>query len=634
MADHEILKFGSGVHNRADNEDTPKDSAKDALNWITIDERIELARGKVTVGDEGAAGSVPAIHVGYKATGAAILWRKTGTKIQYFNGTAWIDVVTGLGADDLYVFTNYSSLTGAWTFAGGPGGLFKFANANPGDYIQLYTTTDFFCGFPLIDKARMYMWGIAKDPTSLYRSFIDAQRSGVSFTTVTNENLASGNGSQTVFSGTLSFKSGQPKRNCGLVTIKCTDGSGETFSDDKNGNLKGSAGGTGTINYITGAWSVTFVTVPTNSANNIKADYVWENSTSKGVADFSYSATRLEGEGDVIRQDEGGDAIQQLVIGIDGNYYSIKKQSAYQHKYSDDDKTFNNQVVRRNIGVLTRKSAVTTGRGVVFINTANPDRPQLTVLEKNPLGDDILATELIPHFAWEQFDYSDAVMETYGQFIVLSCRADGSNVNDRMLVIDISKNAVDITNYGVKSLAKDSGNLYGGSPHTQTIYKILNGFDDDSFAIQNFWKSKDETYKTRRLKKYRRLRYRGDIDPEQYVEVYMDFDGTGYQLVGTIRGNASYVDQNNPGAVGSVMVGDGAVGGEGLTTTVFPFEMELKAKKIPKFRRRSVQFIAKGIGYVSIKESVDFDILTFEDRMPKRFRQKQNVSLDGTEVDQ
>ncbi len=64
MADHEIKKFGSGVHNREDNEDTPKDSAKDSLNWITIDGRIELARGKVTVGAGGPAGACPAIHVG------------------------------------------------------------------------------------------------------------------------------------------------------------------------------------------------------------------------------------------------------------------------------------------------------------------------------------------------------------------------------------------------------------------------------------------------------------------------------------------------------------------------------------------------------------------------------------------
>ena len=335
----------------------------------------------------------------------------------------------------------------------------------------------------------------------------------------------------------------------------------------------------------------------------------------------------------MIRQDEGGDAVQQLVIGIDGNYYSLKKQSAYQHKYSDDDTTFNNQVVRRNIGVFTRRSAVTTGRGVVFINTANPDRPQLTVLEKNPLGDDILATELIPHFAWEKFDYSDTFMETYGQFIVLSCRSQGSIVNDRTLVIDIVKNTVDITNFGMKSLAKDSGILYGGSPYTETVYKILNGFDDDGYVLQNNWDSKDETYEVNRLKKYRRLRYRGQIDPSQYVEVYANFDGAGYSLVGTIRGDATYVNRSSPSSVGTTMVGEAAVGGDGATQ-VYPYEMQIKAMKIPKFRRRSIRFVAKGIGYVSVMEGIDWDILTYEDKLPKVFRQKEHISLDGKQINQ
>ena len=633
MADHEISQFISGVHNRNDAEDTPKDSSKDSLNWVTIDGHIELARGKVTVGVEGAAGSCPAIHIGYKVSGIAILWRKISTKIQYYNGSTWVDVVTGLNASDIYVFANYSSLTGAYTFAGGPSGLFKFANANPGNYIQLYTSTDFYTGYPLVDKARMYMWGIVKDQTSLYRSRIDVQRAGVSFTQVSNENIGTGNGSQVTFFGTLVFKATYQKADCALVTIKCTDGGGEIFSDDKNGNLKGNAGGIGTINYITGAWSVTFVTVPLSVSNNIQANYIWQDSTSKGVADFSYSSPRVAGEGDVIRQDEGGDAIQQLVIGIDGNYYSLKKQSAYQHKYSDDDTTFNNQVVRRNIGVFTRKSAVTTGRGVVFINTANPDRPQLTVLEKNPLGDDILATELISHFAWEKFDYSDAFMETYGQFVVLSCRAQGSIVNDRMLIIDIVKDTVDITNYGMKCLAKDSGVLYGGSPYTETIYKILNGFDDDGYVIQNNWDSKEESYGVNRLKKYRRLRYRGQIDSAQYVEVYANFDGTGYTLIGTIRGNATYVNRTSPSSVGTTMIGEAAVGGDG-PALIYPFEMQIKAMKIPKFRRRSIRFVAKGMGYVSIMESIDWDILTYEDKLPKVYRQKEHISIDGKKVDQ
>jgi len=37
---------------------------------------------------------------------------------------------------------------------------------------------------------------------------------------------------------------------------------------------------------------------------------------------------------------------------------------------------------------------------------------------------------------------------------------------------------------------------------------------------------------------------------------------------------------------------------------------------------------------VSIMESVDWDILTYEDKLPKLYRQKQHVSLDGEQVNQ
>jgi len=63
--------------------------------------------------------------------------------------------------------------------------------------------------------------------------------------------------------------------------ISVTDGT-ETFKDDRNGNMVGDLGGTGTVNYATGAVSVTFVTAPTNS-QAITTTYYWEDSTSTGI---------------------------------------------------------------------------------------------------------------------------------------------------------------------------------------------------------------------------------------------------------------------------------------------------------------------------------------------------------------
>src|ERR1700716_4079005 len=54
----------------------------------------------------------------------------------------------------------------------------------------------------------------------------------------------------THYAGTLSAVSG--KKTCMYVAIK--EAVGETLTDDRNGNLVGNAGSTGTINYATGAY--------------------------------------------------------------------------------------------------------------------------------------------------------------------------------------------------------------------------------------------------------------------------------------------------------------------------------------------------------------------------------------------
>ena len=52
----------------------------------------------------------------------------------------------------------------------------------------------------------------------------------------------------------------------------------------------------------------------------------------------------------------------------------------------------------------------------------------------------------------------------------------------------------------------------------------------------------------------------------------------------------------------------------------------MKLKKVPKFRNRQMKFVALGIGYLDIDSQMDLDIDEYEQKIPARFRQKENVS--------
>jgi len=89
-------------------------------------------------------------------------------------------------------------------------------------------------------------------------------------------------------------------------TITITDGT-ETFTDDGEGVLDGSSTGTGTINYTTGAISITFAVAPGEDAV-ISADYQYVPS---GVV---YTGT--------IDQIDG---VTPLSLGADDSYYGISR---------------------------------------------------------------------------------------------------------------------------------------------------------------------------------------------------------------------------------------------------------------------------------------------------------------------
>jgi type IV pilus assembly protein PilY1 len=168
--------------------------------------------------------------------------------------------------------------------------------------------------------------GVSPDARTIY--FPD-----VTVTGVTSEVLATGDGLETAFSGTLA------NHPLTATTITITD-QAETFTDKHTDELEGSLGGTGTINRFTGAYEITFNSPP-GSGVPINASYSYYtasktlkafNTTNVSNAMLGLDAEYVEGEGytyDLENDDDfdesDGDWLVQWVRGYsDGS--STKKE--------------------------------------------------------------------------------------------------------------------------------------------------------------------------------------------------------------------------------------------------------------------------------------------------------------------
>lgn len=625
--DHSIPAFISGVHNLIDPENIPKDAAQDAMNFLTQDGREVLVGGRELLGAAGTVGGTTGFHKGYKVNGDAVIYAKRGTKIQYWDGSAWQDSITGLSATDEYSFSNYSSLAGAFTYVNGPSAYYKIVNSHPGSPVSVYNSSKNFYGYIKIDKGRTLLWNRAKDKTGLYGSWIDRQDSTV-YTTVSAEALGSLGSSS--YSGTLAFKGGGAARTCFGVSISSSVAAGaETFTDGYDGTLTSNRGGTGTVNYATGAYSVTFSDTTTAA---VTGAYQWEDVTSHGVADFTKSSTRVAGEGFQVPQDEGGDAILNVEFGSDGAYYSLKENSAYRLAIAEDDLSIDNQVFHRQMGLPYFRASVSTNKGIFFVNTYNPTKPEITLLQQSTVSNTLFPKILFKHFKFSNYAYDRCSIGSFDRWMAIFCRTPGSSVNDTMLMCDVERNTVDIVGYGGNMAVQDGDGFYVADSVTTSVYKVFSGFDDLQSPVDAYWIGKNELLGTDSLKKTRRLRFKGYIDPDQSVEVYINTDSQGWALAGTIVGGASYVSATDSQAIGGRAVGSGLIGGDGVEDA-YSYFMEIKART-GKYRTIAVKLVPRGYGYFDFDTITLWDNLSFENRLPSAFRQKQNISLDGTETDQ
>lgn len=623
----------------------PPGSVSKGLGWLTLGDKMELVRGRHLLGTEiVGVGRVSGIRVGVKSDGTEILFKTYGLKVLYYSETTsdWVEIGTNTLAgavttadpygEDISM-EPYTSLSGAQIWLNSANSsLFKIMLANPGTAIDQYDSTKNFKGRIKIKNGAMFLWGRGpsgtgkvRDLTGLYRSKID--RDEVSdYTAVTAEAIGS-SGSQT-YAGNLSTVSG--KKTCFGVTI--TTAGGESFNDDKDGNLLGSLGGTGTINYATGAYSVTFAGV---TGGAVTADYYTEDATVSGIADFTKSGTRAAGEGFIIRQDDAGGIFQGL-FSYNSIHYCLHTLKTWALSLSDDDLTATNKTYREKVGIPNHRAAVETGEGIYYIDDVDQNNPRLRLLTLA----DAAATEVTPISISNNLDltgylFDDAETREVGDYVLFFCRTTDSTINNRIVAFNRIWRSLDILPYYGSCSAVYNGVLVIGDSLSNNAYEIFSGLDDDDSTIENYLEFGSEDMGIPGMKKTKKFVLEGDIGPDQSYRVYVSIDKSAFVEIGlgdtsdtfptgepAIYGGGAYVDRAQRVDVGSPTLGRREVGGgseldNGVEAYHYKREFYLNQDR---YERAKIRIVAQGIGYASLSLYQWKDIRHKSNKTPLKYR--------------
>jgi len=615
----EVKNFVAGLVTKTEASSLPDGASADNKNWLTRGDKIELRRGSYLLGTEQTGtGKVTGLHSGRMSNGTEILYRTRGKKLEYFDETTddWVEVGSDLlstAADGEEVaFADYNSLAGSQMWFNSPNSsLYKIMLANPASYTDMYSSTINFKGKILIKQNRMWLWDRVKDKTGIYGSHIDTGTS----TTVTNEDLDTGDGGK-VYSGTLAFKAGGATRTCFGLLVKDED-SIETFTDNYDGTLTGSAGGTGTINYTSGAVAVTFA-ANVAVGKHIYATYYWEDSNANGISDFTKSATRVEGEGFVFRQDDGGGNARTIMTYHDTEY-CFHEFKTWALTLTADDTNATNLIYRERAGIPNWRAAVATGEGIYYIDDSDNNDPHFRLLTLQADGTAIIPVEVSINLDLSNYRFDQAAAIEWGDYILFACRHKNATNNNRIFAYNKLWKAWDMLETFASCFAIYGGVLHIGDSVSNNVYQLFSGWDDDESTVDNYWVANLTKLEMDNLKKLKRLVIQGEIARDQNIEVYISYDRGSFTLIDTIEGTGDYVDFGTAVTVGSVILGSKEVGGGGGDAVAYNYKKQITINS-DKFQEIQLKFVATDIGYASITNLQYKDIRKKELRLPTKYR--------------
>lgn len=384
----------------------------------------------------------------------------------------------------------------------------------------------------------------------------------------------------------------------GGTIFKC-----EYFIDDQNGNLNSNLGGTGTINYATGAFVLTFNTAPITGGVIYNQFYV--EGLTASIADFSdtgaASFTQFDGGGDI-----------QSIYSFDQSEYCLHTLTSWYINIASSSPF--NLPYRNRLGTPYLRAGFSTDDGIVYLDTSIPSQPRVQILEIDENSATAVVT-VVPNSISDQLDltqygFTQAVIFRWNEFDLLACAPSLNGVVQPNNAVTFVRNIVsgqwDLTDLPASCFEEYEGTLIAGDSFSNNLFTLFSFFDDDGAQINNYWQSKMFSLGVDGLKKFNRFVVKGLIQQDQQIQVSFSFDSGNFTPFFTIKGNGSYVNLGNPVLIGNSTIGSHVIGGGGDAVTAYPFEVEFVFNG-DAFEYVQAQFEALGIGFAEV------DSFTFKD---------------------
>lgn len=403
-------------------------------------------------------------------------------------------------------------------------------------------------------------------------------------------------------------------------------GKAELFTDDRSGGLTGSMGGTGTINYATGAFTLTFSANVTN-LGEVVSDYYTEDATDadSGGSNFGAYLDFNESGGSpsisdsmTFRQDDAGFFMGLGIIGAT-NYclHTIKTYALRLISTSE----ITNLVYREKVGIPYFRAYVNTGDGTYYLDATDPKEPAVRILEVSVYTAEVVPRSISDSLDLSPYEFDMAVMFEWGNYIALACRTQDSLVNNRLFLFNRIWKSWEIHSYRISDMDAYNGALLGGDSGSNNLFKLFSGLADEDSIIENFFITGDDDIDIEGTKDLRRMAMAGMIDIDQELDVLYSVDNEPFVYVTTIEGDASYVDIAGRKIVGSTTLGEELVGsGQAEEDAIFasPYKIEFSVGT-KRFSRIRLKWVAKKVGYVSVSEYGFVDTRIKGKRLPVKY---------------